>query len=141
VKLFVDRDNPETAIRMFKNMMASHFNTSKSGKAVLEIKEDSLTRTQRQNKLFWMWMTLIGDEVGHTKDEMSEILQQAILGESSFPSKLDGADVKKHKRAKNLSIVEMTRFLEQVDIFAADTLSMQLPRPEDLYWQSMGVIE
>jgi len=141
VKLFVDRGNPETAIRMAKNMMASHFNISKNNKAVLEIKEDSLTRTQRQNKLFWLWMTLIGDEVGHTKDEMSEILQQAILGESSFPSKLDGADVKKQKRAKNLTILEMTRFLEQVDIFAADTLGMQLPRPEDLYWKSMGVVE
>jgi len=31
--------------------------------------------------------------------------------------------------------------LEQVDIFAADTLGMKLPRPEDLYWKSMGVVE
>lgn len=140
MKVFVDRNGQERALRMTQAMIASHFNVSKNHKAVLEITEDSLTRSQRQNKLYWMWMTLIADEIGHTKEEMSEILQQAILGETSFVSKLDGENITKQKRAKQLSTSEFSNFLEQIEYWAGE-YGMRLPKPEDLYLRSMGVID
>lgn len=140
MKVFVDRNGQERALRMTQAMIASHFNVSKNHKAVLEITEDSLTRSQRQNKLYWMWMTLIADEIGHTKEEMSEILQQAILGETSFVSKLDGESITKQKRAKQLSTSEFSNFLEQIEYWAGE-YGMKLPKPEDLYLRSMGVID
>lgn len=140
MKVFVDRNGQERALRMTQAMIASHFNVSKNHKAVLEITEDSLTRSQRQNKLYWMWMTLIADEIGHTKEEMSEILQQAILGETSFVSKLDGENITKQKRAKQLSTSEFSNFLEQIEYWAGE-YGIRLPKPEDLYLRSMGVID
>jgi tellurite resistance protein len=138
MKVFVDRNGQERALRMTEAMIASHFNVSKNHKAVLEITEDSLTRSQRQNKLYWMWMTLIADEIGHTKEEMSEILQQAILGETSFVSKLDGENITRQTRAKQLTTAEFANFLEQIEYWAGE-YGMRLPKPEDLYLRSMGV--
>jgi hypothetical protein len=140
MKVFVDRDGQERALRMTQAMIASHFNVTKNNKAVLEISEDSLTRSQRQNKLFWMWMTIIADEVGHTKEEISEILQQAILGETSFVSKLNGESITKQKRAKQLTTAEFSNFLEKIEYWAGE-YGMRLPKPEDLYLKSMGVVE
>ena len=139
MKVYVDRDGQERALRMTQAMIASHFNISKTQKAVLEITEDSLTRSQKQNKLFWMWMTLIADEVGHTKVEMAEILQQAILGEISFVSKLDGEQITTPKRPKQLTVAEFTNFLEQIDFWAGEH-GMRLPKPEDLYYESIGAV-
>jgi len=138
MKVFVDRNGQERALRMTEAMIASHFNVSKNHKAVLEITEDSLTRSQRQNKLYWMWMTLIADEIGHTKEEMSEILQQAILGETSFVSKLDGESITRQTRTKQLTTAEFANFLEQIEYWAGE-YGMRLPKPEDLYLRSMGV--
>ena len=140
MKVFVDRNGQERALRMTQAMIASHFNVSKGDKAVLEITEDCLTRSQRQNKLYWMWMTLIADEIGHTIEEMSEILQQAILGETSFVSKLDGESITIQKRAKQLTTAEFANFLEQIEYWAGE-YGMRLPKPEDLYLRSMGVVD
>ena len=131
MKVYVDRDGQERALRMTEAMIASHFNMSKKEKAVLEITEDSLTRSQRQNKLFWVWMTVLGEFHGYNKNDMAEELQQSILGETSFVSKLDGSKIQKHERAKYLTVGEFQNFLEQIEIHAAE-YGVKLPTEEEI---------
>ena len=44
------------------------------------------------------------------------ILQQSILGETSFVSNLDGSKIQRHERAKYLTVGEFQNFLEQIEI-------------------------
>ena len=131
MKLYLDYNNPETAVRMFKAFWPSFWNTCKGNKAVLTLEEDKLTRSDKQNKLFWVWMTVLGEFHGHHKNEMAEVLQQSILGETSFVSKLDGENIKQHTRAKNLNVGEFQSFLEQIEIHAAE-YGVRLPTEEEI---------
>ena len=131
MKLYLDYHNPETAVRMFKAFWPSFWNTCKGSKAVLTLEEDKLTRTGQQNKLFWVWMRVLGDFHGHHKNEMAEILQQSILGETSFVSNLDGSKIQRHERAKYLTVGEFQNFLEQIEIHAAE-YGVRLPTEEEI---------
>lgn len=132
MKLYLDYRNQEEASRMFNFLWHSYWNTTrKNKKAVLTLEEDKLTRSGKQNDLFWVWMKVLGDFHGHNKVEMAEILQQSILGEKSFVSKLDGARIKKQERAKYLTVGEFKNFLEQIEIHAAE-YGVKLPTEEEI---------
>lgn len=139
MKLYVDRGGQKQAIDLAKNMVASYFNSNQKQKAVLEIYEDKLNRSQRQNKLWWKWMLVIGNFIGHSQNQMSLILQQEFLGEETFTSKTTGEEITQIRSTKSLRVDEMKELLEQVDFWAGD-LGIKLPHPEDLYWQKRGVV-
>jgi hypothetical protein len=131
MKLYLTYSKPEVAYRMFRALWPSFWNTCKGDKAVLILEEDKLTRSQKQNKLFWVWMQVLGEFHGHHKNEMAEVLQQSILGETSFVSKLDGEHIKKHTRAKHLTVGQFQSFLEQIEIHAAE-YGVRLPSEEEI---------
>jgi hypothetical protein len=139
VKVYVERDGQERALKMAKNMIASHFNCSKGEKAILEIFEDRLTRSQKQNKLFWLWLTEISKETGHSKDDMADYLQSTFLGEHE--SMVMGKKTTKPIGTSSLKMNEFSELLEQINAWAGDMLNMKLPQPIDLYYQSMGILE
>ncbi len=139
MKVYVERDGQERALKMAKNMIASHFNCSKGEKAILEIFEDRLTRSQKQNKLFWLWLTEISKETGHSKDDMADYLQSTFLGEHE--SMVMGKKTTKPIGTSSLKMNEFSELLEQINAWAGDMLNMKLPQPIDLYYQSMGILE
>ena len=139
MKLYVDRGGQERAIEMVEHMIASYFNINQDQKAVLEIYQDKLTRSQRQNKLWWKWMLVIGNFIGHSQNQMSLMLQQEFLGEETFTNKITGEEITQIRSTKSLKVDEMKELLEQVDFWAGD-LGIKLPHPEDLYWQKKGVV-
>ena len=139
MKVYVERDGQERALKMAKNMIASHFNCSKGEKAILEIFEDRLTRSQKQNKLFWLWLTEISKETGHSKDDMADYLQSTFLGEHE--SMVMGKKTTKPVSTRTLKMNEFSDLLEQINAWAGDMLNMKLPQPIDLYYQSMGIVE
>ena len=137
--MYVERDGQERALKMAKNMIASHFNCSKGEKAILEIFEDRLTRSQKQNKLFWLWLTEISKETGHSKDDMADYLQSTFLGEHE--SMVMGKKTTKPIGTSSLKMNEFSELLEQINAWAGDMLNMKLPQPIDLYYQSIGIVE
>ena len=142
MKVFVDRGGQDRALRMAKNMIASHFNASKNDKAILELKEDSLTRSQRQNKLYWLWLNVYYKETGNRQDVMHEYFAKNFIGGDFHEIELLGEKVKVMvvKSTTQFSTAEFKDYLEQIQDFMNDQ-GIKLPMPEDLYWQSMGVIE
>jgi len=142
VKVFVDRGGQDRALRMAKNMIASHFNASKNDRAILELKEDSLTRSQRQNKLYWLWLNVYYKETGNRQDAMHEYFAKNFIGGDLKEIDLLGEKVKVMvvKSTTQFSTAEFKDYLEQIQDFMNDQ-GIKLPMPEDLYWQSMGVIE
>ena len=129
--LRVNRFHIDEAIKLFPSYLASFFNLTDQDIAVIAIKVETRSRSKRQNDLFWVWMKVLGDFHGHNKAEMAEILQQSILGETSFVSNLDGAKINKHERAKYLTVGDFKNFLEQIKIHAAE-FGVRLPSEEEI---------
>ncbi len=80
-------------------------------------------RSLDQNALYWKWITIIGDELGYTKDEMHETLMRQHLP-PKIVSTMAG-DVEVYSSTK-LSVKEMSRYMELVEI-TAGTYGVKLP--------------
>ena len=105
-------------------------------KAVISIKADKMTRSQKQNKLYWMWIDTIGQELGYHRDEMHILLKDKLLGYDEIETR-KGEVVKALKSTAKLSVDEMKDYLEAVDFFATH-YGIKLMHPEDLYLDSIG---
>ena len=141
MKMLIERDAQERVIRRVPDFIASHFNVAKGDKAVIEITEDRQTRTQKQNALYWLWISTIGDDVGYTREECALLMRDRFLGRDEFTNQAGTVEISQVRSTRKLNTKEFTRLLEQIDIFASQEMGIQLPHPADLYWQSMGVIE
>ena len=50
-------------------------------------------------------------------------------------------EVSQIKGTSKLKVGEFAEYLEKVEIFSKQELDFVMPRPEDLYWQAMGVTD
>jgi hypothetical protein len=121
---------------IIESMIVSHFSQfPEDDKAIIEIKQDKDSRSTKQSRLYWEWVTLLGSETGYTKDEMHTIMRDKFLGYNEVTTKT--GVIKELKSTTKLKVGEMKDYLEQIDIFASE-YGIMLPRPEDLYYESMG---
>mgnify|MGYP003123443896 CR=1 FL=1 len=130
MKLYVNRETPETALGQFINMYASFCNVSKANKFILELKDDKLTRSQEQNNLYWKWIRILGQEIGiQNEEETSEIISEHLLGVRRYTNPLNGEEKTRPIRTSKLKVDEMSMYLDKVNIFAG-TIGVKLPQPE-----------
>ena len=88
-------------------------------------------RSLPQNSLLWDWYTIIGNDIGYTKDEVHDLLREMFLPWEEI--ELKGV---KRKRLTSTSSDEfktkhMAAYMEQIDRFAASELGIILPHPDD----------
>lgn len=105
-------------------------------RAVIEIKEDKATRSDKQNRLYWEWAKIIGDELGYSKDEVHVLLGDKFLEKIVVQGK--HKTIEQIPSTTTLKVSEFKDYLEQIDMFMAE-YGIMLPRPEDLYYESMGI--
>jgi hypothetical protein len=117
-----------------ESMTVSHFSEfPDDDDAIIEIKRNLDSRSTKQNKLYWQWLTVM-TETGYTKDEMHVIMRDKFLGYEEVTTKTDVIRVL--RSTTDLKVGEFKDYLEQIDIFASE-YGIVLPRPEDLYFESM----
>jgi hypothetical protein len=109
--------------------MISSLNLEKAWDITIEPHADK--RTLPQNALMWRWYTIIGNEIGYTKDEMHNLLREMFLPWEEI--ELKGV---KQKRLMSTSTEEfktkhMSAYLDAIDRFAASDLRIILPRSSD----------
>ncbi len=130
MNMYVDLNHPEEAISMFEFFLQSFRNTCKGNKAVLTIKEDRLTRSQKQNKLYWVWIRILADHIGiHNEEEASDVISEHLIGVKRYVN-LEGEEKTKPISTSKLKVDEMSHYLEKVNIFAG-TLGVKLPQPKE----------
>jgi len=136
MKRLIERKKEKRHI--IESMIVSHFSQFPDDeKAIISIDRDILTRSGAQNKLLWMWNKIIGDEIGHNKDDMHDKLVRKLLG-TVESTDFDGNITNRAIETKTLKVAEMKDYLEEVDRFVGE-YGIVLPRPEDLWWKSMGI--
>ena len=124
------------------------------------IKKD---RSSAQNALYWVWVGYVSDQLGYTKDEIHRMFKSRFLHplfmaapdrHSDYAETLDALkELKQHdaKMAKKLwhsvvsflsitqcSVAEFTEFLNEIERYCNDEMGIQLPHPEDRYYEAMG---
>jgi hypothetical protein len=119
-------------------MIVSHFSQFPNDeKAIIEIRQDKDSRSTKQNRLYWEWVSVIGNELGYTKDETHMLLRDKFLGYNEVTPK-SGETIRELRSTTKLKLGEFKDYLEQIDMFIAD-YGIVLPRPDDLYYESMGI--
>lgn len=108
----------------------------------ITVEKQKSKRSISQNSLYWLWITTIGDYVGHTKEAMHDVFKRMFLRDKLSPLQTDEflqyyrqnqADIEASTR--KLTKEEMTEYLNNVDEQARN-LGIKLPQPaEQGFWE------
>lgn len=88
------------------------------------------SRSISQNALLWMWLACLEDATGMTRLDIYDAYCAMFLSRTVETPK--GAVVT-HTTSSHLSKEEFTTFLDRIAADAAE-MGVQLPRPEDMYF-------
>jgi len=102
----------------------------------IEITKYKKDRTASQNKLMWMWLGIISNDTGNEPDQLHEIFKLKFLGSETLSAL--GFKIERPKSTTKLSTQEFTDYLDKIEGLAI-SIGIRLPRPEDLYRESMGL--
>ena len=91
---------------------------------IFTLKENKDYRTNSQNKLWWKYMQIMGDELGYSKDEFHDICKLKFLKRERYE---DGIKVEYLKSMAQLTKKEFKKLVDDVIIWAAKTFSINLP--------------
>ena len=131
MKRILHRDKPKVDI--LENMTRSIFKETKGDAVIVEMKPDVQSRSTKQNALYWKWLGVL-TETGNTQGALHQYLAQEFL--SPIAEDIQGQTVLVIKSTTTLSVKEFAEYLEHVQEFA-EGLGCILPRPEELYLESM----
>ena len=132
MKRMLQRHKPK--VHILENMTRGVFKETECDEVIVEMKPNKDSRSIKQNKLYWKWLSCF-EETGNTKDAMHNYLREMYLG-CEF-EKVRGHMVKVIPSTTTLGVKEFSEYLLKIDILAQD-MGLILPRPEDLYYDSIG---
>jgi hypothetical protein len=95
---------------------------------VVTVEREKKRRTDSQNNTMWMWHAIVANETGNTPDDIHEAVKDILL-----PPKIVtiGDEEKEVRSTKRMKRQEFSDFLMQYHAWAASTLNIHLPHPED----------
>ena len=107
--------------------------TLRNGQYVVTVKRLAEKRSIAQNDLMWMWLTCVERETGTPKEDAYLYFCEKFL--SKFVT-LGEKTTRTHLTSSNLNTEQMSEFLEKIQADVSAELGIQLPCPEDLYWEA-----
>jgi len=75
-------------------------------------------RSVLQNRLYWEYMTQLGNHVGHTKDEMSLFFKWKFLGADQ--TEIYGQSFNAVRSTTDLNVKEFNEYLRSIEVFASE---------------------
>ena len=103
---------------------------------VVEIRLHRKHRSVPQNKLYWLWVTIIAAETGNISEELHELFKAMFLGVKTI--RIAGREQSIPRSTRELGTDQFTRFLEQLEAWAGVELGCVLPHPEDVYYNEIA---
>lgn len=96
------------------------------------ILSDEEQRTLRQNRTIHMWFSVISDEIGYTnKEDCKRDVKRVVLGLKPCQNRLTGEIVQEDYRTSEMTIQELSSFMEKMKIWAEIELGIYLPMFSD----------
>jgi len=101
----------------------------------MEIKKVQSKRSLAQNDLYWMWLTIIANDIGYTKDEMHDVMRDMLL--EPVVKEVMGRVISTLPSTTDMGVKDFCDYLNAIDIWAAG-FGIILPQPEELYYLALG---
>ncbi len=99
-------------------------------------------RSLAQNRLYWMWAHAIQQHLLDTAGRhYSDKQIHAWLKEKFLPTEIveiKGEVKESRKSTADLTVKEMSKYLNDIDMYCAADLDLVLPHPQDLWIEAMG---
>jgi hypothetical protein len=86
-------------------------------------------RSLNLNRTYWMYLTMIGDHLGHSKMEMHDYFKAKFLCEVHV---VNGEETLVCESTAKLSNKEFCEYLEKIFYFCADEVGFTLPDIDEL---------
>jgi hypothetical protein len=96
---------------------------------IVEIKLFRNTRSNRQNALYWEWLTIIANDLGYFKDDLHDEIREKFLPVEEY--EILGVRKKRLTSTAKLDVLEMSNYMRQIEIFFASEYGIVLPVPLD----------
>lgn len=109
------------------------FSTLRNGKYILTIKRAAEKRSVSQNDLLWLWMTCIEQETGTPKEDCYLYYCKRFL---SKQIRIGAQHELVYETSSKLSTVQMSDFLDKIQADALQELGINLPDPQDKYFEN-----
>jgi len=94
------------------------------GTIELSVKPYRPTRSQLQNRRYWLILQKIKEVSGHETDELHEIFKSKFLGVQT--SDLSGETITHQRSSTRLTTAEFAQYMERVEEFAISNLGVWL---------------
>ena len=131
MKRMLQRHKPK--VHILENMTRGIFKETECDEVIVEMKPNTMSRSTKQNALYWKWLDVL-TETGNSVGALHQYLAQEYL--SPVAEDIQGETVLVIKSTTTLTVKEFAAYLENVQQFA-DSLGCILPRPDDLYLESL----
>ena len=125
------RDKPKADI--VENMTRSFFKGSDTDEAVITIKPNTMTRSQAQNRLYWMIIEQIRKETYNSKDAIHDHCREEFLERQT--EIVCNKERTVLKSTTELNTKEMGEYIDDVIVFAETDLGIKLQLPDD--WREL----
>lgn len=99
------------------------------------IKKWRTDRSDNQNRYYWgVVVQMISDETGYDKEEVHDILKFNFLTEVQSLIRKDGevVEITRIRSSAKLTTVEFKDFIERAQRWAAETLQLSIPNPNEV---------
>ena len=104
-----------------------HFNDKR---VEISIKRLSAKRSDRQNRLWWLYMTILAKEIGYTKDEMHDICKWQFLKREKVNEKT-GSLFYYTLSTTQLNKLEFADMVTELQHWSLLEFDIKLPLPEE----------
>lgn len=104
--------------------------TASKGSYTITLKRTTKSRSTRQNRLMWLWFTIIAQEwsiatgVTFTREDVHDAYCLLFIPRDTPLGRVAG-------NTRNLTMEQMTEFLENIKSNAASEYAIELPEPID----------
>lgn len=116
-------------VKFFHREELNKFLSSHPGETfIFHVKKN---RTNQQNNYYWLILTMIGNEIGMTKEDVADIMKFKFLL-TEIVNEQTGEVFQRLKSTRELSKPEMADFIDKIIMFASTELGIRIPEPNEL---------
>ena len=101
-------------------------------------------RSLAQNNLMWKWLTKISNHlnddhgISASPEDLKDEFQKRWLPIKNITDS-QGLMTTRIIGTSELNTAEFTEFLNRIEVYATAELGINLPHPEDLYYEALGI--
>lgn len=119
-------------LKLHKQNLFTEYLKGLNGLVSLKLEKKRSIRSLPQNNLYWVWLTILGDEIGYTKDELHDIFGVKYRSEKRYIANKEtgeAIEVTYIRSTTTFNKMEMSEYMMKIEKNASE-LGIILPTPE-----------